>query len=285
MDKKNVSRELKRNFIQLMTAALINGYAIGFKEGRIYRGSTKRLCVPVLNCYSCPGALGACPIGSMQSVLCGNGSRVSFYILGVLMLFGVILGRAVCGFLCPFGLMQGVLYKIPFIKKNLPKRADRILRYVKYLVLILFVVLLPIFARNEFGIGTTWFCKYICPAGTLEAGVPLLITNASLRTSIGGLFYWKASILIVLILASFITYRPFCKYLCPLGAFYGLFAKISMARMELDKSACTECHVCEKKCDMQVDILKNINSAECIQCGKCIDVCPNGAIKRRFGLK
>ena len=285
MSEKKVSREIKRNFIQLMAAALLNGYAIGFKEGKIFKGATKKICVPVLNCYSCPGALGACPIGSMQSILCGNGSRVSFYILGVLMLFGVLLGRGVCGFLCPFGLIQGLIYKIPFIKKNLPRKTDSILRYVKYLILILFVVLLPIFARNQYGIGTTWFCKYICPAGTLEAGVPLLIMNASLRSTIGGLFYWKISILLVIILASLVTYRPFCKYLCPLGAFYGLFSKVSIMRLELDKSACTNCKACEKKCDMQVEITKNINSAECIQCGKCTDVCPNGAIKRVFGLK
>ncbi|MBQ9579655.1 MAG: 4Fe-4S binding protein, partial [Lachnospiraceae bacterium] len=72
---------------------------------------------------------------------------------------------------------------------------------------------------------------------------------------------------------------------CPLGAFYGLFSKVSVMRLELDKSACTNCKACEKKCDMQVEITKNINSAECIQCGKCMDVCPNGAIKRVFGLK
>lgn len=285
MSDKVVKRELKRNFIQLMAAAVLNGYALGFKEGKIFKGPTKKFCVPVLNCYSCPGALGACPIGSLQSVLCGNRSRFSFYVLGLLMLFGVVLGRGVCGFLCPFGLLQGIIYKIPFIKRNLPRKADNILRYVKYLILALFVIILPIFARNQYGIGTTWFCKYICPAGTIGAGLPLLTTNPMLRGSIGTLFYWKVAVAAVIVLWSLITYRPFCKYLCPLGAFYGLFSKISLLRMDLDKSACFECHACEKKCDMQVDILKNINSAECIQCGKCIDVCPNGAIKRRFGLK
>lgn len=285
MSDKVVKRELKRNFIQLMVAAVLNGYALGFKEGKIFKGPTKKFCVPVLNCYSCPGALGACPIGSLQSVLCGNRSRFSFYILGLLMLFGVALGRGVCGFLCPFGLLQGLIYKIPFIKRNLPRKADNILRYVKYLILALFVIILPIFARNQYGIGTTWFCKYICPAGTIGAGLPLLTTNPMLRGSIGTLFYWKVAVAVAIVLWSLITYRPFCKYLCPLGAFYGLFSRISILRMDLDKSACSGCHACEKKCDMQVDILKNINSAECIQCGKCIDVCPNGAIKRRFGLK
>ena len=49
--------------------------------------------MPVLNCYSCPGALGACPIGSLQAVLGDRRSGFPFYVLGTLMLFGVVLGR------------------------------------------------------------------------------------------------------------------------------------------------------------------------------------------------
>ena len=111
--------------IQLLAAVLFNGYAIGFWKGRIFTGGSKAFCVPVLNCYSCPGALGACPIGSLQSVLGDRRSGFPFYVLGTLMLFGVVLGRAVCGLLCPFGLVQDLLHKIPVKKVKVPTLIDR----------------------------------------------------------------------------------------------------------------------------------------------------------------
>ena len=58
-----------RTVVQLCWMALTNGYAAGFAKGTIYKGELKRVCVPGLNCYSCPGALGSCPIGSLQAVL------------------------------------------------------------------------------------------------------------------------------------------------------------------------------------------------------------------------
>ena len=66
------NKERVRLWVQIAFAALTNGYLYGFLTGRIYTGPTKAVCVPGLNCYSCPGALGACPIGSLQAVL---GSR------------------------------------------------------------------------------------------------------------------------------------------------------------------------------------------------------------------
>ena len=147
--------------------ALTNGYAKGFLEGKIYRGATKFACVPGLNCYSCPGALGACPIGSLQAVLDSGKFRFSCYIFGFLMLFGALMGRFVCGWLCPFGLVQDLLHKIPIFqkKKNLP--GHRFLKYLKYVILGLFVILLPMTIVGITGIGDPWFCKYICPLGAL----------------------------------------------------------------------------------------------------------------------
>ncbi len=128
-------RSFKLSFqrkVQLISAVLINGYAVGFAKGKIFTGGTKAVCVPVLNCYSCPGALGACPIGSLQAVLGGASHRFPFYVLGLLMLFGVVLGRLVCGLLCPFGLVQELLHKIPSPKLKVPKKIDRPLRWLKY---------------------------------------------------------------------------------------------------------------------------------------------------------
>ena len=162
------------------------------------------------------------------------------------MLFGIFLGRVVCGFLCPFGWVQDLLYKLPSKKLSVPKKADRCLRRLKYVVLGLLVILLPLLVRDGFGFGETWFCKYVCPAGTLGAGLPLLIKNESLRQAIGALFGWKAAVLVLILLLSVVVYRPFCKYLCPLGAFYGLFNRFSLYRLTVDEKRCVGCGLCEK---------------------------------------
>lgn len=277
---KKMKKETKRSWIQLMATVLINGYAIGFQKGSIFTGNSKAVCVPVLNCYSCPGALGACPIGSLQSVLSGYKRRIPFYVLGTIMLFGILLGRVVCGFLCPFGWVQDLLHKIPVPKFRVPKKIDKYLRYLKYVVLLLLVLILPALLRDEFGFGTTYFCKYLCPAGTLGGGIPLLLKNEGLRQSIGVLFHWKLFVLVMILLLSMFIYRPFCKYLCPLGAFYALFNRFSLYRLTVDKEQCVDCKACEKACKMGVEVTKNINSPECIRCGACMDACPKGCIHR-----
>lgn len=267
-----------RHGIQLATAVLANGYMIGFGKGTIFSGNSKAICVPFLNCYSCPGAVASCPIGSLQAVIGSKKFSVSYYVLGFLMLFGILFGRVVCGFLCPFGLLQGLLHKIPVPKIKVPRRLDCGLRYIKYAILIVFVILLPMLFNNAYGTAAPYFCQWICPAGTLEGGIPLLMQNESLRSAVGFLFSWKMAILVLVVVTSMVIYRPFCKYLCPLGAFYAFFNKISFCRMQVDEEKCVDCKACEKACPMQVEITKEINSGECIRCGKCQQVCGTDAI-------
>lgn len=267
--------------VQLASAALCNGYALGFAKGKIFTGKSKALCVPVLNCYSCPGALGSCPIGSLQFALGGVNRHFPFYVLGLLMLFGVTLGRLVCGLLCPFGLVQDLFHKIPLPKYNIPQKIDRPLRYLKYVVLAA-TVLLPIFLTTTAGIAPPYFCKYICPAGTLGAGIPLVSANPDFQKIVGFLFDWKIAVLAVILLLSMLIQRPFCRYLCPLGAFYSVFNRFSFYQMQLQKDKCIGCQKCRSVCPMAIEVTENINSAECIRCGKCRSVCPANAITSGF---
>ena len=269
-----------RKLVQAGWGLLSNGYVKGFLPGgpSIYTGPLKRFCVPGMNCYSCPGALGACPIGALQSALTARRRRFPFYVLGWLAAIGLLVGRFVCGWLCLFGLMQELLYKIPTPKLRIPDKIDRPLRYLKYGVLALLVVGLPLLWRSEYGAGVPFFCEYLCPVGTLEGGVPLVLLNDVLRPALGWLFRWKLLILIVCILSSIFIYRPFCKYLCPLGAFYALFQRASLIRMRVDASACVNCGKCAGVCPMQVDPSKSPNSTECIRCGECVRACPADAL-------
>ena len=267
--------------VQLLAAAFFNGYAAGFFGKTIFTGKSKALCVPVLNCYSCPGALGSCPIGALQTVI-GGSRRFPFFVLGSLMLFGVIFGRLICGFLCPFGLIQDLLFRIPLPKLTVSRRLDRPLRFLKYAILLIFVILLPLFAVNALGTADPFFCKYICPAGTLEGGIPQVLMNPVIRQIAGKLFTWKTAVLAVTVGGSICISRFFCRYFCPLGAFYALFNRFSSYQMHLSESKCIACGKCDSACPMALDVRKQLCGGECIRCGKCAAECPTHAISAAF---
>lgn len=267
-----------RMYVQACWTLLTNSYASGFINGVIYQGKIKSFCVPGLNCYSCPGALGACPMGALQNAIAGRGGGVPFYVLGFLVTIGALVGRIVCGWLCPFGLVQDLLHKLPLKKKLRRLPGEMWLRRLKYVVLAVTVVLLPALLKGEYGIGDPWFCKWICPSGTLLGGLPLMAVNPELRSVVGGLFAWKVFILAAILAASVFIFRPFCRYLCPLGAIYGAMNPVSLCRMWVNRHSCTSCGACQKACGLDIAPYKTPNSPDCIRCGKCIRACPNDAL-------
>ena len=271
-----------RGWIQAGATLLTNIHLPNFFRGGIYQGKGKSVCVPGLNCYSCPAASGACPIGSFQAVVGSSKFGFSYYITGFLILLGVLLGRFICGFLCPFGWLQELLHKIP--SKKLSTKKLKPLTYLKYIILLLAVVLLPALAVNDVGMGDPFFCKYICPQGVLEGAIPLSLVNEGIRAALGTLFVQKLFILLAVVALSILFYRPFCKWICPLGAFYALLNKISLFEIKMDEQKCVSCGKCAASCKMDVDVRKTPNHAECIRCGKCITACPAEALCFHYGF-
>jgi len=266
----------KRKLIQIYAALLYNANIKGFINGEIYKSeTTKYTCVPGLNCYSCPGAVGACPLGAFQNSLAESNVRAPYYVLGILGIFGLMLARTICGFLCPVGLGQELLYKIrtPKLKKS---RVTRVLSYFKYVLLIGLAIIIPL-AYAMRNVPLPGFCKYICPAGTLGGAIGLLIhpDNAEMFSMLGGQFAWKFSLLVVFIVASIFIFRFFCRFFCPLGAIYGFFNKIALIGVKVEKDDCTDCGKCVAACKMDI---KRVGDHECINCGECIPVCPTKAI-------
>ena len=271
-----------RSWIQAGATLLTNIHLPNFLKGTIYQGQGKAVCVPGLNCYSCPAATGACPIGSFQAIVGSSKFSFSYYVTGFLILIGVLLGRFVCGFLCPFGWLQELLNKIP--GKKLSTRRLKPLRYLKYVVLLLTVVLLPALLVNDVGMGDPYFCKYLCPQGVLEGAIPLAIVDSGIRSALGALFTWKLAVLIAVVVLSVLFYRPFCKWVCPLGALYALMNKVSLLGIKVDQHRCISCDTCAKTCKMDVKVTESPNHTECIRCGKCIRACPTDAIGFSYGL-
>lgn len=265
---------MKRKLIQFFTTFLYNANLSDFLQGKIYRGPLKSVCVPGLNCYSCPGALGACPLGSLQSSFSGVFLKIPFYVIGTIMLFGLLLGRLICGWGCPFGLVQELLYKLPTPKLQRNEFTKK-LSSLKYPIGIIFLIALPLLYYFMDGMGIPAFCKFICPAGTLQAALPLAATNSFVRSNLGILFSWKLVILIIIVVASIFIYRPFCRFICPLGAIYGLFNKLSVFGIKIDMDRCIGCDKCMRHCKMDCT---EVGDRECINCGECIKVCPTKAI-------
>lgn len=280
MDKKVEKAGLKnkvnfrRRCIQAVSALLYNANLPGFADGTIYKGRSKGVCVPGLNCYSCPGAIGSCPLGALQNALSNLPNKLPLYIIGFLLLVGVALGRVVCGFLCPFGLLQELLHKIPTpkLKKN---RFTRGLSWLKYVVLAVFVAALPVWYAFAKGMPVPAFCKYICPAGTLEGGFFLVGMREEYRALVGVLFNWKAVVCVVILVGCIFVYRGFCRFLCPLGAIYSFFSRIALLAVRVDKNLCNECGLCVMACPMDI---RQVGDHECIHCGHCVSSCPKNAI-------
>lgn len=267
----------KRRFVQVASTLLHNANLVGFVRSTIFTGNTKGLCVPGLNCHSCPGAIAACPLGSFQTALGDVRTKLPLYIVGILIMFGVLLGRAICAFLCPFGLVQDLLQKIPTPKLK-KSTITRWLSLCKYVILFIFVVYLPLHFLWVNGVSTPAFCKYLCPMGTLQAGIPLVLANERLQAITGALFQWRLLWLGIIVLASIFIFRPFCRFLCPLGAIYSLFNRIAVFGIKVNAHRCTKCHACTKSCKLDVH---QINDRECIRCGDCRSICPHNAIVYR----
>lgn len=273
--------EKKRRLVQILSAVGLNADLLSLVRGEVSQVRTKGVCVPALNCYSCPAAVGACPIGSLQNSLsslrynlAAGQKKFGLYVVGSIGLMGLLGGRLICGWLCPFGLLQELFYKVPSPKIQLSKK----LVWLRYVFLFAFVILLPLLLVDSLGLGAPWFCKLVCPAGTLEAGVVLSALNPAIRSQLGWLFVWKFSVLLLFLVLMVLSQRPFCRFVCPLGTILGWFNRLSAFRMKVDLEACIKCDACQRVCPVNIRIYENPDSSQCIRCLKCEKVCPVSCI-------
>jgi len=268
---------MKRTLFQLGSLLISNLYFASFYTKNIYQGWAKGTCIPFMNCYGCPLAVVSCPIGSLQHFVIIK--AIPFFLLGFFGIVGSAVGRMACGWVCPFGFFQELLYKVKTRKIYPPK----ILNYLKYPVLVILTLLIA------YWLGEPWFCK-LCPVGTLEASIPLVIWNppggifsqgGTIITKLEFLFYIKLAILLGFVAVNFFIKRPFCRYACPLGAIYSLFNKFSFYRLEVNAKNCTYCNYCLKDCPMDLAVYEELNDADCIRCLKCTK-CPEVNLKTIF---
>jgi polyferredoxin len=196
---------------------------------------------------------------------------VVLLILTVIM--AILFRRSFCGLLCPFGALQELFGRIgrKVFKKQfiIPTYIDKPLRYLKYFILFLTV-------------GMAWYygALWMAPYDPYSAYAHLSAFTDSIKEDPLAIIGFL--LLAVTVLGSFIYDRFFCKYLCPVGALYGIIGKLSPTKIERNADLCVNCKKCNKACPVNIDVAKSekITSAECINCNECVLVCPiKGALE------
>lgn len=260
-----------RFVVQLASLVLANSYLLRAAKG---------FCYPVLNCWACPGANFACPIGALQNAVADAGlvaggptgwirpilASFPLFVLGTLVLFSSLFGRMMCGWLCPFGWLQELVGRLTPRKWRMPVAAT----YLRFVILAGLVLVIPFLS------GEPWFCK-LCPQGALEGGLLQPIVQPSLRSLMHSWWWLKQAILAATVLAMLAWRRPFCKAVCPLGAIFSLFVRHSAWALRYDASRCVHCMWCVRHCPQGIDPRCELGSHNCVGCLEC-SKCPYGAI-------
>jgi ferredoxin-type protein NapH len=222
----------------------------------------------VFHCYSCPLSAFACPVGLMANyaALVPVAAEVPYLLVGVLLLVGALGGSLVCGWACPFGFLQDLLGRIPTRKFAMPAW----LGHVRYLDLFGLVLLLPLilgYRGVHFDQQTISICR-LCPAGAIEAALPISIQNL-----LGGgawlMSWYKTAILVGFLVSTLFVHRPWCRIFCPLGGLLALCNRFSLFHLRFKAGECIECNLCRSRCPAGVKVDERVNVAGCLRCLEC----------------
>ena len=222
------------------------------------------ICSPVFHCYACPLSTFACPIGVIAQFSALH--MIPFAAIGLLITVGVLFGTLICGWVCPFGLLQDLAGNIPTKKFSLPNYAG----YFRYVVLIVTVLAIPYFFGEDHWL---FICRF-CPAGAVEKRVPDMVGQAFAGQQIIWPDIVKFSALILFVTAIFFVRRPWCRVFCPLGAIFSLFNRTSAFFLRFNPEQCTDCKKCHKLCDYGIEPEKSPNDINCTRCLECTDCAP-----------
>lgn len=257
---RRISLTAKRRAVQFGSLLLLHSS---------WGAEAKWLCLPVLNCHSCQLAWFACPIGVLVHYA---GLHVfPFLAVGTVLLLGVLGGRILCGWVCPFGFLQDLLHKLPGPKFRLPAWTS----WIKYAVLVVTVLLLP-FILGAATLAS--FCRF-CPASALQVTAPRLVGSGA--AALSAMTVVKLAVLVLVLLAATMSSRAFCRVLCPIGAMLAPFNYLSLWKIRPPTEHCRQCAACREACPeggrpgdrIAAGVAPN-RALDCIVCHECQKACP-----------
>jgi len=232
-----------------------------------------------------PSIHALCPFGGLESLyqVFTTGSFIAKIFAGTMTLFiitlilAVVFRRSFCGLICPFGAIQEFFAKLgqKIFKRKwvMPAPIDKPLRYLKYVVLVVTVV----YAWKTVGL---WMAPY--DPWSAYGHLPEGLASVWAESAVGLI------LLAVTVVGSLIYDRFFCKYLCPVGALYGIVGKLSPFKVVRNENVCIDCGICNKSCPMNIDVQHSlkVTTAECMNCQTCVNSCPKeGALDHKMGKK
>jgi polyferredoxin len=188
----------------------------------------------------------------------GRGVPVIFpAILFSIAVFSIAGNKLFCGWVCPVGALQEVAYDIPPARRKRIKLPFKVTNWIRVLTFVAFVPLVFIIGKSIY--------DYINPFEALHWGFVV----------------YEMTVLLIVLVAAYFTFRPFCYLLCPLGLFTWLLEQVSLTRIQIDSDSCTTCYNCadEAPCPAMEAIVDGARwRPDCHACGKCLDSCSENAI-------
>ncbi len=220
-----------------------------------------------------PTVHALCPMGGVATLykVVADGTFIQrTFPSSIILLLGtgvlaLVFRRAFCGWICPLGAMQELFAtlgrRLHWRRPTHDNKIDGSLRWVKYLLLLLILFFTYRTGELVFSPYDPWASYAHLTAGWAEISDEFLIGTIVLAAALVG---------------SMLIDRPFCRYLCPLGALLGAIAKVGAVRVVRNEETCTHCQRCNQACpvDIKVESMLQVQTTECLSCGECVASCP-----------
>jgi len=300
---------IKRAIFRIRTLRIISQFVFFLLFNAVLFGfEALPLLLPVLQSLGAPSKTVGDAFAAMQYML--YQTTFPWLPLASFLIIAVLLGRMLCGWVCPFGFIQDILGYIKRKHTEISPRTHKDMIYIKYGILgIVLLISITISVTTLMGIGRSYknalgvFAQApfnaLSPHDTLFAMLPIMTYNAfsaglsfqDILLGIGTLsplFWVRLAILALVIVFVIFTPRSWCKYFCPVGAIMALLNYFSFLGLKRDVVHCTKesCHSCVEACPMKVPILdlpwEKFTHPECIYCLECVDACKTKALKPKF---
>ncbi|MEM3703930.1 MAG: 4Fe-4S binding protein [Candidatus Bathyarchaeia archaeon] len=287
-----------------------------FFSGIIFNLNSLPILLPVLWTWGLPQNTVGDAFTALQLMFSGWSQQTltvfPWLAIASFLMVDVLIGKSLCGWVCPFGFIQDLIDLVKVKKMEISSDTHKSVTFMKYFILCVTLFISITFSAAKFfgvhegyerAMGIFAYAPFtiVSPAETLFATLPKMVqsfSNAVVEKPVlevlSGILdlppiFWAQLIILVgvLALAAYVP-RGWCKYLCPHGAIMAILNRFSFVGLRRDPVKCVkgECRECVKACPMRVRILElpweKFSDPECIYCLRCVDACPNKAIKIKY---